>query len=443
MKRTTVYLFSLLAVLALVVAACGGGGATQQQQQAPAGGAAAAPTTAASAGGAAAKPATKGAKLVFWTGQSPDNNSAEYKALKEQIDKWAAQSGNTVELNHIPDYQQKLPIAAPAGQGPDLMGPFPHDQMGEWVKTGFIEPFAELKDAGQYIQAAQDAVKFDGKMQGVPIFIESVGLICNTNLVKTPPKTMEELVQMAKTMTTGGKYGFVFPILEDYHMYSFVTAQGGYVFKYNNGTYDEKDIGLNNPGAIKAYEFLAGLIKDKLMPESILDHPTMNDTVTSLVEKGNVGCTINGPWTLNGLKKANIPYSISRIPDWEGKTPKPFSGVQMFLVNSKSANKAAAVDLVNFLTSKDSAVALTKAFNKVPVRKDVLDDASLKDNTELKAWADQASVAVPMPNIPEMQQVWKPWSDATDQIIPGRAPAQATMDQAVALIKSNIEKARK
>ena len=442
MKRTTVYMLSLMVVLALVVAACGGGGATQQQQ-APAGGAAAAPTQAPAAGGAAAKPATKGAKLVFWTNQNPEQSKTEYDALKAQVDKWASQTGNTVELNFIPDYQQKLPIAAPAGQGPDVMGPFPHDQMGEWVKTGIIEPFAELKDAGQYIQAAQDAIKFDGKVQGAPIFIESVGLVCNTNLVKTPPKTMEELVQMAKTQTTGGKYGFVFPILEAYHMYSFITAQGGYVFKYDQGKYDEKNIGLNNEGSVKAIAFLQGLVKDKLIPESILDHPTMHDSVTSLVEKGNVGCTINGPWILNGLKKANIPYSISRIPDWEGKTPRPFSGVQMFLVNSKSANKAAAADLVTFLTSKDSAVALTKAFNKAPVRKDVLDDPALKDNTELKAWADQASVAVPMPNIPEMQQVWKPWSDATDAIIPGKADVKPTMDQAVAAIKSNIEKARK
>lgn len=442
MKRTTVYMLSLLVILALVVAACGGGGATQQQQ-APAGGAAAAPTQAPAAGGAAAKPATKGAKLVMWTTQNPENNSAEYKELKAQIDKWSAQSGNTVELNHIPDLQQKLPIAAPAGQGPDLWGPVPHDQMGEWAKIGITEPWAEIKDAGQYLQAAQDAVKFDGKTQGVPIFIESVGLICNTNMVKTPPKTMEELVQMAKTQTTGGKYGFVFPILEQYHMYSFITAQGGYVFKYDQGKYDEKNIGLNNEGALKAINFLQGLVKDKLIPESVLDHPTMHDAVTGLVEKGNVGCTINGPWTLNGLKKANIPYSVSRIPDWEGKTPRPFSGVQMLIVNPKSANKAAAIDLVNFLTSKDSAVALTKAFNKVPVRKDVLDDPSLKSNAELQAWADQASVAVPMPNIPEMQQVWKPWGDATDQIIPGRAPIQPTMDQAVAQIKSNIEKARK
>ncbi|MCW5853592.1 MAG: maltose ABC transporter substrate-binding protein, partial [Anaerolineae bacterium] len=395
------------------------------------------------AGGAAAKPAAKGAKLVFWTNQNPEQSKTEYDALKAQIDKWASQTGNTVEVNFITDYQQKLPIAAPAGQGPDAMGPFPHDQMGEWAKIGIIEPYSEIKDAGQYIQAAQDAVKFDGKIQGMPIFIESVGLVCNTNLVKTPPKTMEELVQIAKTQTTGGKYGFVFPILEAYHMYSFITAQGGYVFKYDQGKYDEKNIGLNNDGAVKAITFLQSLVKDKLIPESILDHPTMHDAVTSLVEKGNVGCTINGPWILNGLKKANVPYSISRIPTWEGKTPQPFSGVQMFLVNSKSANKAAAADLVSFLANKDSAVALTKAFNKAPVRKDVLDDASLKDNTELKAWADQASVAVPMPNIPEMQQVWKPWSDATDAIIPGKAEAKSTMDQAVAQIKSNIEKARK
>lgn len=429
MKRTTLYLLSLLVVLSLVAAACGGQAATQ-----PSGGAA----PAQNAGAAKA-----GAKLVFWTNQNPDSGKVEYDALKAQIDKWAAQTGNSVELNFITDYQQKLPIAAPAGQGPDVMGPFPHDQMGEWAKIGIIEPFSEIKDAGQYIQAAQDAVKFDGKIQGLPIFIESVGLVCNTNMVKTPPKTMEELAKLAKDQTSGGKYGFVFPILEAYHMYSFITAQGGYVFQYADGKYDEKNIGLNNEGSIKAINFLQSLVKDKLIPESILDHPTMHDAVTGLVEKGNVGCTINGPWILNGLKKANIPYSISRIPDWEGKTPKPFSGVQMFLVNSKSANKAAAADLVNFLASKESAIALTKAFNKAPVRKDVLDDASLKDNTELKAWADQASVAVPMPNIPEMQQVWKPWSDATDAIIPGRAEAKATMDTAVTQIKANIEKARK
>jgi arabinogalactan oligomer / maltooligosaccharide transport system substrate-binding protein len=431
MKRTTVYL-CLALVLTLVLAACSGGAAQQ-----PSGGAAA------PSGSGAAGAVPKGVKLVMWTTQNPDNNKVEFDALKAQVDKWAQQSGNTVELNFITDYQQKLPIAAPVGQGPDLWGPMPHDQMGEWAKIGITEPWADIKDVGQYVQAAQDAVKFDGKIQGVPIFIESVGMICNTNMVKTPPKTMEELVKVGKDLTKDGKYGFVFPILEQYHMYSFLTANGGYVFKFENGKYDEKSIGLNNEGSIKGITFLQTLVKDKLMPESILDHPTMHDAVNALVEKGNVGCTINGPWALNGLKKANIPYVISRIPDWEGKTPKPFSGVQMFMVNSKNANKAAAIDLVNYLTTKDSVVALTKAFNKVPVRKDVLEDASLKDNVELKAWAEQAAVAVPMPNIPEMQQVWKPWGDATDQIIPGKAPVQPTMDTAVSQIKANIEKARK
>lgn len=442
MKRTTLYLVSLMVILSLVIAACGGAAAP-----APSGGAAAPAKEAAAPAkdaGAAAKPAAKaGVKLVMWTGQNPDNNSAEYKALKEQVDKWAAQTGNTVEFNFINDLQQKLPIAAPAGQGPDVWGPVPHDQMGEWAKIGVTEAWAEVKDSGQFLPAALDAVKFDGKTQGLPIFIESVGLVCNTNIVKENPKTMEDLVKVAKEQTKDGKYGFVFPLLEQYHMYSFITAQGGYVFKYDNGKYDEKNIGLNSDGAIKGINFLQGLVKDKLVPESILDHPTMHDAVTSLVEKGNVGCTINGPWILNGLKKANVPYRISRIPDWEGKTPRPFSGVQMFIVNSKNPNKAAAADLVSFLTSKDSAVVLTKAFNKVPVRKDVLEDAALKDNVELRAWADQAAVAVPMPNIPEMQQVWKPWGDATDAIIPGKAETKATMETAVTQIKSNIEKARK
>ncbi len=49
-------------------------------------------------------------------------------------------------------------------------------------------------------------------------------------------------------------------------------------------------------------------------------------------------------------------------------------------------------------------------------------------NPNLKAFEEQAKNAEPMPNIPEMRQVWTPMANASTFISEGQDPKQALED---------------
>jgi maltose-binding protein MalE len=63
-------------------------------------------------------------------------------------------------------------------------------------------------------------------------------------------------------------------------------------------------------------------------------------------------------------------------------------------------------------------------------------------NPNLVQYMEAAEKAVPMPNIPQMGQVWTPWGDAMVGIITNNVSdeeVQSLLDTAVEQIKANIQ----
>lgn len=439
-------LLATLIILSMVLAACGGAAAptATPAPAAPAGEA----TTAPAAEATEAPAATGGANLIFWTRAAED--TPEGPVLREVVQACADETGNKIEVQVVPDdqFRNKLSLAAPVGEGPDIGGPIAHDWIGEIAaqEIALAVPADRVTEMDAYNAAGLQGFSYEGKLYGLPLFVESVALVWNKDLAgDTPPATFEELVEKSKELTTGDQYGFVMPFLEQYHMYSFITSYGGYIFDYDAASgYNIEEIGLNNEGAIKGIEYMKTLLGEKVMPEGVTDRANMHNIATGTMEAGKAAFTINGPWIIDGLKKNNINYGIAPIPPMPGgESPKPFLGIQGFFANAYSKNPEQALAVLNCLTSQESTVKLAQGYNKVPARADALEDPAFADNEDFKAWAAQAESAVPMPNIPEMSQVWKPWGDALDVAVPGTAEVQPTMDTAVEQVKAAIEAFRK
>lgn len=68
-----------------------------------------------------------------------------------------------------------------------------------------------------------------------------------------------------------------------------------------------------------------------------------------------------------------------------------------------------------------------------------MEDPIIKDNEAAKAVATQSENGIPMPNIPEMQEVWKPAGDALQLVVTDKEAPKAALDSAVKQIKGNIE----
>jgi maltose-binding protein MalE len=458
-------LLVLLIISSMLLAACGGAQPTPTAApaatEATGGGAGAAPTTApaattateaspeaeATAAGTGGTGAAGGASLVLWTRETEDTPAGV--ALREVAQTCADQTGNKVEVQVVPDaeYKNKLSLAAPVGEGPDIGGPIAHDWIGEFAAQDIALEINNdrVSDMAGFNEAGVQGFSYEGKLYGLPVFVESVALFWNKDIAgDTPPATFEELIEKSKEYTKDDQYGFVMPILEQYHTYGFLTGYGGYIFKYDPAKgYDINDVGINNEGAVKGVELIKQIVDAKIMPESVMDRTNMHSISTETFSTGKAAYTINGPWTIEDLKKNNINFGVAPIPALpDGEAPKPFMGIQGFFVSAYSKSPEQALAVVDCMTNEESTVTLAQGYNKVPARAASF-EAAFKDNTDFAGFAEQAENAVPMPNIPEMSQVWKPWGDALDVAVPGTAEIKPTMDTAAEQIKAAIEAFRK
>lgn len=387
-----------------------------------------------------------GNSLKVWTVYKPD--MAAYQSLEKILDNFVSETSISVELVSIPDQTDmdtKLQMAAPAGMGPDVIATMPHDIIGKWANQGILYPLDTHPDSlNGFFDSTVMAVTYNGKPYGIPLSVESVGLVYNKALVEKAPETFDEVLDIIEQYENSDTYGLVFPAAEPYHMYGILKGFGGYIFGWKDGQYDVYDIGMNNEGAVEAVNYLKSFFDNGYFPESMRDRSSQHAFSTGTFEQGKAALQINGPWVIANLEKLGIDYGISVIPMLpNGEYPQPFLGVQFVGINNYSSNKEAALKLAEYITSKSNMAQFALDTHLTPTRSDVLETEAVKSNEQISAWARQAELGNPMPNIPEMSSVWSVWSDALQIVYLGKENAEDTMQQLSDAITEKIEIMRK
>ena len=357
--------------------------------------------------------------------------------MLEQIAKgFTDQYGVTVKVvqKGFGDLRNDYKIAAPTGEGPDiLLGA--HDWIGELNASGLLAEVSLGSKAASFAPAAVQAFTYtDGKLYGMPQNTENLAFYYNTDLVKTPPVSFEEVMTLSKEIKdAGNKYGFLIQTSDPYHFYPIQTAFGGYVFGQNpDGSYNAKDIGLNSEGSVAAMEWLNNMYEQKLLDRgSNID----GGLLLSAFQNGDAAMIISGPWALSGLREAKVPYAVTNIP--AGTEPgRPFLGVQGFMINAFSKNQLLAQTFLQEFVATDATM---QAFYEKDPRVSAWLPVSEKiEDPDLKAFAAAGMDADPMPNIPEMNAVWKSWGDAMTLVSNGTMAPQEAMDQAQQQVETTL-----
>jgi maltose/maltodextrin transport system substrate-binding protein len=357
--------------------------------------------------GVAAFAATPG-KILIW---ADDTRAPVFREIGKT---YTEKTGIPVEVVEIPfgQIRDQFVTAAPTGEGPDIIIGA-HDWVGELAASGLL---AEIL-LPEELKAKFDAVSLEaftyGKLYGLPYAREGVGLLYNKKLVPQVPATFEELIELARKLTdpTVPQYGFVVQNPDPYHEFPFLSALGGYIFGYDKeGKLNPCDVGLDSPGAIAGAEILQSLFKEGLIPAG-LDW----DTWTSLFTEGRIAMVITGPWFVGRAKDAGIDIGVVPIPPIQGKTPKPFVGVQGVMVSAFSPNLPVVFDfLFNYFATKETMLALYQKDPRIPAFLPAYNEVA--SDPILKGFAESIANGVPMPNIPQMSAVWGAWSDAMSLI---------------------------
>ncbi|MBM3694856.1 MAG: maltose ABC transporter substrate-binding protein [Actinobacteria bacterium] len=342
-----------------------------------------------------------------------------------------------VELVGFGDIRANMVQQAPLGEGADVfIGA--HDWIGELVVNGVVEPIELGGRAAEFFNVALDAFSYDGKRYGLPYAIEAIGLYRNTDLVPDAPETFEDLLAICDELGDTVDQCLALPAGGDaYHHYPFLASTGGYIFAWDGTSYDPADVGLDTAGAIAGFEFFDGLVKDGYIDPAV-DYGVM----TNLFYNNQAAFMWTGPWALPDVKAAVAAgtlsgYATSPLPDILDNTATPFVGVQGFMVNAFSEQKALAQTFVlDYIATVDVMTQLYEVGLRAPAHIDAFN--AVAADPDVQAFGESASAGNPMPNIPEMSSVWGALGDAVQAIYTQSADAATALATAAAAVREAI-----
>jgi len=356
-------------------------------------------------------------EITLWHSYRGDEKAALEKVVQNYN---ASQKEINLKLLGIvfDAFPDKITAAIPRGKGPDLFI-FAHDRIGGWVEGGIIEPIDFYLDEGiekNFVEGAYEPMKYKNSVYGLPMSLKSIILYYNPNLIKTPPKTTDEMIKMAKAHTdaANGKYGLVYEIANFYYHACWLQGFGGKIFDNKNMPV------LNSAENIKSFQFAQDLFKkEKIVPPEV-----SNVLVTTLFNEGKAAMVISGPWFRGEIK--NVPYEVELLPIISpiNKQAIPFMSSEGVMMSAKSANKDAAYKVMQYLISEEAMYIMAKEGKQPVANKAVYARKDIAADKYLPKFKEQIKFSKPMPSIPQMTAVWSPASTAINAAVNGGSPKE-------------------
>ncbi len=362
-------------------------------------------------------------RLMVWI-----NGDKGYNGLQKVGDAFARASGVTVVVQHPEGATDKFQAAAGAGKGPDIFC-WPHDRLGEWAKGGLIvpvRPSAKIKD--EIEDSAWTAFKYQGKTWGYPIAIETIGLIYNKALVKTPPVSFDEIAALDTSLKAQGKRALLWDYNKSFFTWPMLAGPGGYIFARDaRGELDPKQVGVNDQGSIRGASVLRGLIDNGQMPRG-----ARYANMESGFNNGEIAMMISGPWAWDNAKRSKIDFGVAPIPAIDGKPAKPFVGVLGCMIAAPSKMKDIAREFLEHHVLRPESLRIIN--NDVPlgVPANKAFYAELAADANIRATMENARRGEPIPNIPDMGRFWSAMDAALEAITNGLQSPEEALNGAAA-----------
>lgn len=335
-------------------------------------------------------------------------------------------------------YADRISAAIPRGRGPDLFI-FAQDRLGGWVEAGrTVEPldfFVDKALLGTFLPNLVDAMTYRGSIYGLPINYKSTTLIYNKALVKTPPTTVSEMLEIARrhTRAEAGRYGLAYWYTNFYFHAALMNAYGGRVF-------DNGRLVLNSPATVASLRLMLRWLRtDRILP------PEPSEAlVASLFNEGHAAMVINGPWFIGEISP-RIDYGLALLPVVEeARRPmRPWLTIEGAYIAAGSARQEAAFEFARYLSGSEAGLILALEGRQLHSAKAIYEDRRVGADPVLRAFYDQRANAEPMPNRAEMTMVWSPVTTAMNKIVRGAASPEAALKEAHDAIQTAIDALRR
>lgn len=332
------------------------------------------------------------------------SGEAETNAVTTAANAWATESGNTVEVIPAQDLEQQLAQGFAGGSPPDVfyVGP---NAIGTYAKAGSLYAYGDdFPTKDQFIDSLKQTFTYDGKLQCIPKDFSTLGLFVNMDMWADAglteadiPTTWDQLATVAKKVSTDKVAGLTLsPSIE--RIGSFMWQAKGWWMNE-----DSTQMTADTPENLKALEFVKGLLVDGSLRYPVDVSAGWGGEAFGL---GNAVMAVEGNWLKGGMKSdyPNVNYKVFELPAGDQQGTQSFTNC--WGIASASKVQAAAVSLVEYLTTPEQQMTFAKEFGVMPSNEEALAEYE-KAFPEDSAFVKGVAYAHPPSNAAGMTSVLK------------------------------------
>ena len=378
-------------------------------------------------------------KLMVW------EEAGKKAAIDPAIKSFEQEYGIKVEVKEVglTNIVEQIQQQGKEGNGPDVVT-LGHQQIGQAVTQGMIMPIQiEQTVKDRFFDSSIKALTYKGVLFGLPKSVDTEVFMYNKRWMNTAPTTFDGIYTFSKEFTKGGYYGFLAPWDQFRYAQGILGGYGGAIFGEKDGIPNPQQLGLNNQGSVQGLTYIQRWYTEELIPKEIIGQ-TGTQIMDGLFIDGRVASTINQSSSISLYQNSGIDIGVAPIPTLpNGKPVKSLMSVKGWFVTPYAKNQTWAVKLTEWLSNPDNSKVRLQTIAEVPPIKAISNDPILQSNELAKAMYIQAQNAEPIPNNPEMDQVWNPMNRALQLTVSNRLTPQKALDEAVNLIQQQINQGKK
>jgi ABC-type glycerol-3-phosphate transport system substrate-binding protein len=373
------------------------------------------------------RPLQAGATMEAWSRMT----DVAQKSQKEIIDIYNAKNtkGNKVEFVYIAQTSgsqadEKL-LTAVAGGTPPAAYYADRFTVPQFAYQGF---FTDITDqakavgvtADQYFDFAWNEATYKDRIYALPFDTDTRALWYNKEILaeagldpEKPPKTLDELKQMAAKLTKKGsggqitRFGF-HPLWDQAWLYTW-----GFAFKGEFQDPKTKKITFSHPNNVKAMEYIKAWVNEI----GIQDIDAMMAACTGATCSGpndwfwtgQFATTCSGDWKVAQQKqyKPNGKYGVVPLPGPEGPAPHAsWAGGWSWAVPKGYKDVPNAFDFVAYTCGPEGSLKYNKDTYHIPTTKSAAADPYFREDPLHAVFMDLLPVSHSRPPIPFGSKLW-------------------------------------
>jgi multiple sugar transport system substrate-binding protein len=286
----------------------------------------------------------------------------------------------------------------------------------KFAAAGWLEDLSDRvseEELAEYLEADIAAGRYEGGLYRMPYRSDMGMLYYRTDLLEQvgldPPETFDDLIAASQTIQaqTDVPWGYIWQGLQYEGLVTnfveIVAGFGGYWVDPNSLA-----VGLDDPAAIQAVEFMRGVIAKGISPPGVTNY--LEEDSLRQFEAGNAAFLRNWPYVWAEANREGSPVrgniALKPMVHAPGQTPAACLGGWGFGLSKTAAHPEEAWRVVEFFTSREATKQFILDQAYVPSRRDLFTDPDiLAVYPHFAQLLEVAETTIPRPPVGQYAQI--------------------------------------